>query len=69
MGMKNNSFSKFSNAELRHAIELMIAPEDLGERQVMIAILKAMDFTEQEVADQLADNEYLHSGPHLVWKF
>lgn len=69
MGMKNNSFSKFSNAELRHAIELMIAPEDLGERQVMIAILRSMDFTAEEVRDQLDENEPLHSDQMLVWNF
>ena len=66
---KENGFDKFSNKELARAIELMIAPSDLGSRQTMIAILESQDFTPEEVKDQLAMNQQLNCGPMLAWSF
>lgn len=66
---KENGFDKFSNKELARAIELMIAPSDLGSRQTMIAILESQDFTPIEVRGQLKENEPLHNLQRLVWSF
>lgn len=66
---KKNGFDKISNTELARAIELMIAPSDLGSRQTMIAILESQDFTPEEVKYQLKENEPLHNFQRLVWDF
>lgn len=59
----------FTPEELAHAIELMVAPEDLAQPEVMIAILKALSYTPEQVAEQLASGEKLDDGPALVWAF
>ena len=51
--MQESDFESFTNDELARAIELMVAPEELRSRQIMIAILKAADFTAREVKDQI----------------
>ena len=64
-----NSFSQFTPDELAHAIELMVAPEDLMQHDVMVAVLKALSYTPQEVAEQLASGEKLDDGKPVVWRF
>lgn len=63
------SFGQFDADELARAIELMVAPEDLVQPEVMAAILKELGYTPEEVENQLESGEKLDDGPALVWKF
>lgn len=67
--MKEKNFELFTDAELARAIELMVSPEELRSRQIMIAILKAADFTAREVKDQIFCGETLFEGPSVSWTF
>lgn len=60
-------YTDFTPEQLAHAIELMVAPSDLAHPDVMVAILKALSYTPQEVAMQLESGEKLDDGPGLVW--
>jgi len=64
---QKKQYTDFSNEELAHAIELLVAPTDLAHREVMVAILKALDFSPEEVAAQLESEEHLNDGPSLLW--
>ena len=64
--MKHN-YANFTNEQLAHAIELMVSPDDLAQADVMVAILKALSFTPEEIAAQLESGEKLDDGPGLVW--
>jgi hypothetical protein len=50
------------------AVELMVKPSDLLDRQTLIAILTSQDYTADEVRDQLAVNLPLHDGKPLTLK-
>lgn len=63
------NFELMTNEDLAHAIELMVPPEELKSRQVMIAILKAADLTAQEVREQIITGEKLFEGPAVSWSF
>ena len=67
--MQESDFDSFTNDELARAIELMVTPEELRSRQIMIAILKAADFTAREVKDQIFCGETLFDGPSVSWTF
>ena len=60
-------YADFSLEQLAHAIELMVSPADLAQHEVMVAILQALSYTPEEVAEQLASGEKLDDGPGLVW--
>lgn len=62
-------FTELTADQLRRAIELMVAPEWLNDPAVMIAILKACDFTQEDVSDQLDSGQQLNAGSRLVWRF
>lgn len=64
---KERNFELFSDEELAHAIELMIPPEELRSRSIMIALLKAAEFSAKEVREQICDGEQLFDGPSLSW--
>lgn len=61
----NQDYSKFSDAELLHAVELLVSPDELCERQVLIAILNALEFQPQDVKEQLREGMPLNAGPVL----
>lgn len=60
-----DDYSKFSDAELMQAVELLVRPEWLRERAVMIAILAALDYTPACVQEQLDEGKPLHDGKLL----
>ena len=55
-------FEGLTDRELLKAVELMVKPSDLLDRQTLIAILTSQDYTADEVRDQLAVNMPLHDG-------
>lgn len=63
------NFELMTDQDLARAIELMVPPEELKSRQVMIAILKAADLTAQEVREQIIVGEKLFDGPSVSWSF
>lgn len=65
----NSNFENLSDAELARGIELLVSPEELRSRPVMLAILKAADFTPEEVADQIAEGVPVFAGPAVSWTF
>ena len=67
--MIERNFERFTDAELARAIELMITPDDLKSRTLMIAILKAADFSAREVREQIMSNEQLFNGRAVRWSF
>ena len=62
-------YADFTTEQLARAIELMVSPDDLGQPEVMAAILKSLDYSPEEVAAQLKSGEKLDAGPALVWRF
>ena len=60
-------YENFTTEQLARAIELLVAPEDLSTNEVMVAILKALSYTPEEVSAQLESGEKLDDGPMLVW--
>lgn len=58
-------YSQFTDEELAQAIGLLVRPEWLRERAVMIAILAALDYTPECVKEQLDDGKPLHDGQLL----
>ena len=64
---QKKQYTDFSAEELAHAIELLVAPEDLKHPDVMIAVLQALSYTPEEVAEQLASGEQLDAGPAVLF--
>ena len=62
-------YKNFTDEELARAIELMVTPEELKSRPLMIAILKAADFTASEVREQITRGEQLFNGQPVSWSF
>lgn len=59
---------KFSNLtinELKRGVELLVSPEDLRDRRVLVAILKALEFSPGDVKTQIQLGEALNAGPSL----
>lgn len=59
---------KFNNLtinELKRGVELLVAPEDLRDRRVLVAILKALEFSPADVKTQIKLGEALNAGPSL----
>jgi hypothetical protein len=65
--MKSNAtdFETLSLSELKKGVELLVSPEELTEREVLTAILKALDFEPQDVIDQIKEGVPLNAGPYL----
>ena len=55
-------FEGLTDRQLLKAVELMVKPSDMLDRQTLIAILTSQDYTADEVRDQLAVNMPLHDG-------
>lgn len=58
-------FSNLSINELKRGVELLVAPEDLRDRRVLVAILKALEFSPEDVKTQIKLGEQLNAGPAL----
>jgi hypothetical protein len=58
-------FSNLSINELKRGVELLVAPEDLRDRRVLAAILKALEFSPEDVKTQIKLGEQLNAGPAL----
>ena len=56
----------YSDDELLRAVGLMVRPEWLRERAVMVAILRVLDYNGEDVAEVLAGGQPLHDGPQLA---
>lgn len=59
------SFEDLSLDELKLGVELMVQPSELCEREVLTAILKALEFKPQDVIYQIQSGEVLHAGAML----
>lgn len=59
------SWNKFTDSELKRAVELMIAPSDLAIREAAVALLEVFGYSGEEVREQLDGGEYLNDGPVL----
>lgn len=64
-----NSYEELSVEQLKRGVELMVQPSELCERDVLIAILKALEFKPQDVIYQIKSGEVLHAGPMLSLNF
>jgi hypothetical protein len=60
------SFEELSTDELKQGVELLVRPEELSERDVLIAILKTLEFTPGDVKHQIEEGEVLHAGTRLM---
>ncbi|MPN04701.1 hypothetical protein SDC9_151946 [bioreactor metagenome] len=63
------SYETLSDEQLIRAIELMVTSDDLISRTVMVAILSALEYSPEEVKEQLESGEPLNAGPMLSWRF
>jgi len=61
-----DDYTEFSNEDLAQAVRLLVRPEWISDRAVMIAILRALDFTPEVVRKQLASGKPLHDEPPLL---
>ena len=67
---KNNlSFDELSDEQLIHGVELLVSPDELTERDVLIAILKTLNFGAEEVVEQINEGVPLNSGATLCLSF
>lgn len=58
-------FNNLTTNELKRGVELLVAPEDLRDRRVLVAILEALEFSPADVKEQLKLGEALNAGPSL----
>ena len=63
------NFEKFTDEELARAIELMVPPQELKSRSVMIAILRAAEYSAHEARNQILEGKPLFDGPSVSWAF
>ena len=61
----NLKFEDLSMDELKRGVELLVSPDELCERSVLTAILKALGFMPQDVLDQIKEGQPLNAGPEL----
>ena len=70
---KNNkdlsSFDSLSLKELKRGVELLVSPSELCEREVLVSILKALEFEPQDVRSQIKSGAPLNAGPILSLNF
>ena len=59
-------YTEFSNEELAQAVRLLVRPDLLGDRAVLIGILRALDYTPDIVREHLRQNKPNHDGPPLA---
>lgn len=62
-------YEALSEDQLIRAIELMVTPDDLMSRVVMAAILSSLEYSPEEVAEQLESGERLNDGQMISWNF
>lgn len=62
-------YETLSEDQLIRAIELMVTPDDLMSRVVMAAILSSLEYSPEEVAEQLESGERLNDGQMISWNF
>lgn len=58
-------FEALSLAELKLGVELLVSPDELCEREVLVGILKALEFEPQDVKSQIEIGIPLNAGPML----
>lgn len=63
------SFDNLTLEELKRGVELLVSPEELCEREVLIGILKALEFEPQDVKHQIGTGTPLNAGPVLSLSF
>ena len=63
--METLSFESLTDDQLFKGVELLVAPEELSERCVLIAILNALEFRPQDVVDQIEVGTPLNAGTSL----
>lgn len=62
-------YETLSEDQLIRAIELMVTPDDLMSRVVMAAILSSLEYSPEEVAEQIESGERLNDGQMISWNF
>lgn len=63
------NFDELTDEQLVRGVELLVEPDELKERGVLMAILKALDFQAQDVLEQIKLGEPLNAGPALSLNF
>ncbi len=58
-------FAGIETADLQRAVQLLISPDWLREREALIALLVAFDFNAEDVTEVLATGKPLNDGPLL----
>ena len=58
-------FAELTDRQLLRAVELMVMPSAMLERQTLISVLVSQDFTADDVRDVLAVNVPLNDGKTL----
>ena len=70
--MRNHNdagFDSLTLAELKLGFELLVSPEELCEREVLVGIQKALEFEPQDVKYQIKTGVPLNAGPVLSLNF
>lgn len=62
-------YETLSEDQLIRAIELMVTPDDLMSRVVMAAILSSLEYSPEEVSEQLESGDSLNDGQMISWNF
>lgn len=68
MTKKQNGGAEFAGietADLQRAVQLLISPDWLREREALIALLVAFDFNAEDVTEVLTTGKPLNDGPLL----
>ena len=65
--MEIKSWDNFTDEELQKALTLMVRPEWMKERKVVRAVLVALDYNADDVAEVLASGQPLHDGLPGKW--
>ena len=60
------NFDDLTDEQLIRAVCLMVRPEWLREREVLAAILQALDYNAEDAAAIIASGQPLHDGPYLA---
>ena len=58
-------YDDLSLSELKQGVELLVSPDELCEREVLVSILKALEFEPQDVKDQIKAGVPLNAGAVL----
>ena len=58
-------YTEFSNQDLAKAISLIVRPEQLSDRAVMIAVLRALEISPKDVREAVEFGEPAFEGAHI----